>query len=185
MSLKTIFDGGSIDSDRVKLLLSLGLTRGNASSETEPREVFDVSESAMEQLAADLQQVVLSDDSGPISFARLTGIAPTECAELRGRTFLEALVSPGTNTKSLQAIIDYGEMLDNACFPGSTRAAGSVIRSLGLITLTRRAGRSLPEAEVSAVMSVLSALSSSRFLPKEIREHADTSQSRISAGELS
>jgi len=185
MSLNTIPDGAGIGSDRVKVLLSLGLTQGNASSTTEPREVFDMSESAMALLADDLRQVVVTEDSGPTSFTRLAGLAPSECEDLRGRSFMEALISPETSDRALQAVVDYGEILDHACFPGSTRSVGVVLRSLGLIALARRAGRSLPESEVSAVLAVLVALSSSRFVPDDIRKHADTGRSRISVGELS
>ncbi len=186
MNPTPVSDTTRIGSDRIKSLLSLGLSQMAPTGASASTEILpDTGENVMAQLFADLQQPVVTSNAGPTSFTRLTGLKSTECSELADRTFLEVLIAPHASVRILQAVVDYGELLCNPLFPGTTRATGGVIRVLGLISLAKHSGRSMPEEEISAMLPVLDALSSSQFLPKEFRDHAGTSRSKIVGGEFS
>lgn len=164
---------------QVELLLAMGLTHGSsprgASVELCRSVLEDPSKRQRQMLLADLQAPLAAPASGPLSFARLTGVSETEAARLEGRSLLDLLLSQRTNAQLLEKLAEYGRLLSLPELPEPTRLTGAVVRSLAVAALVQRHAQRVSSADVLAAGDVLAALASTHDMPQSVRDHAASS----------
>lgn len=170
MSRSLVQDTSRINRDEVKALLTMALEPPASADQSTSTIFAETRSEPLMQLIADLQQPVAAGTAGPTSFARLTGLTPSECSELDGMTFIDVLTNSQVSERSLQAAVDCGELLENPIFPAATRLTGAVIRALGLLALAKRFDRSTHDADNSSILPILEALESCRSVPDNFRE---------------
>ena len=169
-------DVAKLSSAQVRTVLSLGLA---SSAANDPlfglRILRDALESRNRQklkvLLSDLRSPIPSPSRGPLALERLTGAGDEVVSELKGKTFLDALTSPGTSSTALSCLLNYGELLTQPGFSEATQLTGTVIRLLALSSLSAYHKQATTESiDLQSLTEAIQAIS--KALPKELRDYA-------------
>lgn len=166
-----------IGDDQIREVLSLGLsdeawTPLESMSGLFRKLATDPEAKWAKVVSTDLQSTVLAAAGGPLSFPRLAGVSANECQELKGHTFLTALVSSELSRNCLDGFVQFGELLLGESFPSITRLTGAAIRTLAQAALFERHGVPVDPLEQESFREVLSLIGSTPVLPQTLVVHA-------------